>query len=88
MLLANDEQVYAFTRRLDDVELLVLGNFSGAAVTVDLPDAMEWVQTEVAIGNYPTPPSPPATLWLQPWEARVHRRRHAAADAPPSLPTA
>ena len=29
MLLEDDERVYAFTRRLDDVELLVLGNFSG-----------------------------------------------------------
>jgi oligo-1,6-glucosidase len=84
MLLANDEQVYAFTRRLDDVELLVLGNFSGAAVTVDLPDAAEWVQTEVAIGNYPTPTSPPAKLWLQPWEARVHRRRPALLGPPNS----
>ena len=27
MLLPDDEQVYAFTRRLGDVELLVLGNF-------------------------------------------------------------
>ena len=34
MLLEDDERVYAFTRRLDDVELLVLGNFSGERVTV------------------------------------------------------
>ena len=29
MLLPDDERVYAFTRRLGDVELLVLGNFTG-----------------------------------------------------------
>lgn len=29
MLLEEDERVYAFTRRHEDVELLVLGNFSG-----------------------------------------------------------
>jgi oligo-1,6-glucosidase len=28
MLLAQDPQIYAFTRRLEDVELLVLANFS------------------------------------------------------------
>ena len=32
MLLPDDERVYAFTRRLGDVELLVLGNFSGDTV--------------------------------------------------------
>ncbi len=35
MLLPDDEQVYAFTRRLGDVELLVLGNFSGEPVAPD-----------------------------------------------------
>ena len=39
MLLPDDEQVYAFTRRLGDVELLVLGNFSGDTVPAELPDA-------------------------------------------------
>ena len=39
MLLADDAVVYAFTRRLDDVELLVLGNFSSEPVTADVPSA-------------------------------------------------
>ena len=38
MLLPDDERVYAFTRRLGDVELLVLGNFSGEPAP-ELPDA-------------------------------------------------
>jgi oligo-1,6-glucosidase len=75
MLLPDDEQVYAFTRRLEGVELLVLGNFSGATISVDLPDAAEWAGAEVLLSNYPVPPTPPRHLWLQPWEARVHRRR-------------
>ena len=29
MLLPHDERLYAFTRRLGDTELLVIGNFSG-----------------------------------------------------------
>ena len=35
MLLQDDERVYAFTRRLGDDELLVLGNFSGEDAPVD-----------------------------------------------------
>src|SRR3712207_4966705 len=38
MLLPDDYRVYAFTRRLGAVELLVLGNFSSAAVPADVPD--------------------------------------------------
>src|SRR4051794_23900060 len=37
MLLEDDERVYAFTRSLDRDELLVLGNFTGDPVDVDLP---------------------------------------------------
>jgi oligo-1,6-glucosidase len=39
MLLEDDERVYAFLRSLDGDELLVLGNFSGDPVEVDLWDA-------------------------------------------------
>ena len=40
MLLPDDERVYAFTRRLGDVELLVLGNFSGEAAHADVPEEL------------------------------------------------
>jgi oligo-1,6-glucosidase len=42
MLLPHDERVYAFTRRLADVELLVLGNFSADVVPARVPDASAW----------------------------------------------
>jgi oligo-1,6-glucosidase len=71
MLLPDDDRVYAFTRRLDDVELLVLGNFSRDRIIVDLPDAEAWAGTEVLIG---APPAP-GPLVLGPWEGRVHRRK-------------
>ena len=48
MLLEEDERVYAFTRRLEDTELLVLGNFSGEEVPVDLPG---WEDAELLIGE-------------------------------------
>ena len=76
MLLPEDRHVYAFTRRLDDVELLVLGNFSGETVPVALPDPAAWVGTETLITNVTPHPAPPGErpIELQPWEARVLRR--------------
>jgi oligo-1,6-glucosidase len=72
MLLADDPTVYAFTRRLGDVELLVLGNFSSETVTADVPSY--WAQTELLLSNYPLDEvSPP--LELRPWESLVFRRR-------------
>ena len=67
MLLPDDERVYAFTRRLGDAELLVLGNFSGEPVPVDLPEA----GGELVLGNYADAGE---ELLLRPWEARVLRR--------------
>jgi oligo-1,6-glucosidase len=74
MLLADHEQVYAFTRRHGDVELLVLGNFSGEPVTADIPGAAGWLDAELILGNVPAPDPIQPQLTLQPWEARVHRR--------------
>jgi len=63
MRLEDDDRVYAFTRRLDDVELLVLGNFSGDHVEVEIAG---WEDAEVVIGE-------PGD-GLQPWEGRAYRR--------------
>ena len=63
MLLEDDERVYAFLRRWEAVELLVLGNFSGDEVAVDLPD---WENAELVIGE--------GGGALRPWEGRVYRR--------------
>jgi oligo-1,6-glucosidase len=73
MLLAQDPVVYAFTRRLADVELLVLGNFSSQPAPADVPSAAEWAAAELMIGNYP-PVGDESSLVLRPWEARVYRR--------------
>jgi oligo-1,6-glucosidase len=74
MLLPDDEQVYAFTRRLGDVELLVLGNFSGDPAVVDLPYADVWAAAELLLGNYPAEATPAAASFgLRQWETRVYR---------------
>jgi oligo-1,6-glucosidase len=73
MLLPDDEQVYAFTRRLGSTELLVLANFSDATVTAGLP--ADLASAGLLLSNYSHPagrdlPAAP----LAPWEARVHQR--------------
>lgn len=72
MLLPDDEVVYAFTRSLDDVELLVVANFSGESVQPDL-DLTGWADAEVLLDNM----EPTGTGWsgrLEPWQAVVLRR--------------
>ncbi|MDX6724929.1 MAG: oligo,6-glucosidase [Solirubrobacteraceae bacterium] len=74
MLLADDEHVYAFTRRHEDVVLLVLANFSGHAVTADVPETEAWLASELLLANCHGADVPQAHIVLQPWEARVYRR--------------
>ncbi|MCY1139853.1 alpha-glucosidase [Actinoplanes sp. Pm04-4] len=69
MLLPNHEQLYAYTRRLVNTELLVIGNFSGSEVHADLED--DWSGAELVLSNVATPPDG----WtLAPWQAVVYRR--------------
>jgi oligo-1,6-glucosidase len=74
MLLPRDPFVYAFIRRFEGVELLVLGNFSPQPVTADVPSAGEWAQAQLVLANYP-PSGDSSALVLRPWEARVYRRQ-------------
>ena len=71
MLLPDDPHVYAFTRRLGDVELLVLGNFGARPQEPAVPDAAAWAACEVVAGD----PAADGTLRLGPWEGRAYRRR-------------
>jgi oligo-1,6-glucosidase len=70
MLLADDERIYAFTRRLGAVELLVVANFSGEPAGADIPG---WAGGELVLSNCPPPDGDQAPLTLAPWEARVYR---------------
>lgn len=73
MLLPDDERVYAFTRALDDEELLVLANFGGDEVVADL-DLSGWSGAEVLLDNVTDGSSDPRTGRLEPWQAVVLRR--------------
>jgi oligo-1,6-glucosidase len=79
LLLPDDERVYAFARRLGDVEILVLGNFSGDTVPAEVPDAAAWARAELLVAGAP-PPDPGAPLALGPWEGRVYKRRVEAGS--------
>lgn len=74
MLLPDDEAVYAFTRRLDGTELLVLGNFTGEGQVAQVDD--RWAGADVVIGNYADLDGGTlgsAAVTLRPWEAVVAR---------------
>jgi oligo-1,6-glucosidase len=71
MLLPNDERLYAFTRRLDDTELLVIGNFTPDSVRAEIADAAAWSDAELLLTNLATPPN---DLTLGPWQAVIYRR--------------
>ncbi|MGW1346898.1 glycoside hydrolase family 13 protein [Kribbella sp. NPDC002412] len=65
MLLPDHPVVYAFSRRLGDTELVVLGNFSSDPVRLD-----ELALTgDVVVSNV----ADPAPSLLQPWEGTVYR---------------
>jgi oligo-1,6-glucosidase len=78
MLLPDDDHVYAFTRRHEGDELLVLGNFSSDTVPLALPDAERWSGAELLLCNYPDPSAEgTGPTSLRAWEACVYRLTHA-----------
>jgi oligo-1,6-glucosidase len=77
MLLPEHDQLYAFTRRLGSVELLVLANLSSRTAMADqLPDVAGWESAELLLSHTAPPPPSQHRMQLRPWEARVCRRSH------------
>lgn len=72
LLLPSHEQVYAFLRRHEGTEVLVVTNLTGAEANAgSLPGALAWLEAELLLMNYPGVP----TSWrLRPYESRVYRR--------------
>ena len=79
MLLPDDEEVYAFVRRHQDKELLVLGNFSSGDRSADLDDPT-WADAERLLGNYPRGQG----LELRPWEFAALLRTRDPGSLEPS----
>jgi oligo-1,6-glucosidase len=74
MLLPQHDRVYAFTRTLGSTALLVLGNFSGDVIDVEVPDGERWTAAELVLGTHPRMQDKGGLVRLRPWEAKVYRR--------------
>jgi oligo-1,6-glucosidase len=74
LLAPDDPVVYAFLRRLGDVEWLVMANFSAETAGLDPPEPDRWTGAEVMLGNYPELAPDKGRLELRPWEAVVLSR--------------
>jgi oligo-1,6-glucosidase len=74
LILDDDEQIYAFTRTLDDDRLLVILNFTRDTPTFVLPAETYFSDKELLISNYAVDAGEEVhSLVLRPYEARVYR---------------
>jgi oligo-1,6-glucosidase len=74
LILPDHEQIYAFTRTLDNQRLLVVLNFSAETPSFELPAKIACSSTDLLIGNYPVDPATDiARFELKPYEARVYQ---------------
>ncbi len=76
ILLDDHQQIYAFTRTLEDDRLLVILNFTPDSPVFTLPEHVSFGDKELLICNYPVDPAEDIDrLTLRPFEARVYRLR-------------
>ncbi len=66
----DHEQIYAYTRTLNQEKWLIVLNFSGEPVMLDLPDGLRTEGGRMIITNYPEDGTNAAEL--RPYEARVY----------------
>lgn len=73
LLLADDEHIFAYTRTLEDEQMLVIANFSDEVVT--LPSGILSIASHgrLLLGNYPDLVASDEQI-LRPWESRVYHR--------------
>jgi len=74
LLLASDEEIYAFTRTLDEERLLVILNFSKNTPVFHLPENITFANTKLLISNYEVDDNEDIhQIPLRAYEARVYR---------------
>ncbi|MEJ2584863.1 MAG: alpha-glucosidase [Robiginitalea sp.] len=73
LLVPEHEQVYAFTRTLDDSELLVLLNFSETNSTIELEELKKANQDNVVIDNIGNVTLNGTSITLKPFQAIIFR---------------
>jgi oligo-1,6-glucosidase len=76
LILADHEQIYAFTRTLQDDRLLVILNFTADTPIFELPAQIRFSDKELLLSNYALNPKQDIQrVALRPYEARVYRLR-------------
>ena len=76
LILDVHEEIYAFTRTLEEERLLVILNFSGNNPEFQLPENITFASTELLISNYEVTANEDIhQIPLRPYEARVYRLR-------------
>jgi len=74
LILDSHEEIYAFTRTLENERLLVILNFSRNTPLFQLPADISYSSSELLIGNYNADASADLRqITLRPYEARVYR---------------
>jgi oligo-1,6-glucosidase len=74
LLLEENENIYAYTRTLNDERLIVILNFTKEQQQFELPDTVSFSEKELMISNYNVNKSEDISSFiLQPYEARVYR---------------
>ncbi|HRQ39190.1 MAG TPA: alpha-glucosidase [Chloroflexota bacterium] len=74
LILDAHEQIYAFTRTLDEERLLVMLNFSADTAVFTLPPHISFTDKDLLISNYEVSTADDIRLLtLHPFEARVYR---------------
>jgi oligo-1,6-glucosidase len=73
LILADDPEIYAFTRTLDDQRLVVILNFNKSLPVFTLPESISFSGCELVISNYSVDPTEDIRRFtLRPYEARVY----------------
>jgi oligo-1,6-glucosidase len=76
LILDENQEIYAFTRTLEDERLLVILNFTRNKPTFALPDSVSFSDKELVFSNYSVDPVQDIRLLtLLPYEARVYTLR-------------
>ncbi|QDP41877.1 glycoside hydrolase family 13 protein [Radiobacillus deserti] len=85
LVLEDHDQVYAYTRTLDEKQFLVICNLFAEKAKVDLPEGVEQEHLKLMMSNYETTDD---IFTLNPYEARIYkvitRLGHNEKDKPKS----
>ena len=76
-LFADHPQLFAYERRLDDQRVVVINNFGGESLELDLPAELQGLKGECLISNYAARSELGKPLSLEPYESFALRIKQA-----------